>query len=323
MKDVMTAAFVDITQRDLLDTCYQSGDFTHVSLDGTQRILRRGKGQEEHNAPASAWQDTAVPEQDALRRVLTLVGLSGVCLGMSLIKDESHSEIARVLTTGATWTTSQRAQVVSVCCDQTSSALFDGLRGVLPQLRFLSLDPVHPTIVCEHAHYRKKTPGSRDIRRLLVKFSKYDDSVAPEQWGAQFTGCESMRSTTTALRYRNMLLDASMPHANAVRILASIDSEIPWMNADSFTQAMAALSIAHSQELGRRAHVAGQTLQKLLWNAVSTERVQWYLKNLRALHALPRQMSTLLGSGTSTNQALHRDLPRLDVCVGVIIRRNN
>ena len=64
----------------------------------------------------------------------------------------------------------------------------------------------------------------------------------------------------------------------------------------------------HQSELTRRTHVQGQPLRKLMYNAASPSRVQWYLNHLRALHLLPVVDRALRGSGTSPNEAFHAEL---------------
>lgn len=98
-----------------------------------------------------------------------------------------------------------------------------------------------------------------------------------------------------------------MGRTHAARVLADVNCEEPWPDVIAFLRAMAAFGAVHGSYLQRQSHVQGQTLRKLVWLAVRPERTEWYFNNLRALHALPRTLTSLMGSGTSTNETLNRD----------------
>ena len=73
---------------------------------------------------------------------------------------------------------------------------------------------------------------------------------------------------------------------------------------------MAALSALFSAELGRRTHVGGAPLRKILFNATAPTRMQWYFNNLRLRHSITRHKLSLLPSGSSGNEAFHSELNR-------------
>jgi hypothetical protein len=100
-----------------------------------------------------------------------------------------------------------------------------------------------------------------------------------------------------------------MPVAIAQQSLMDLDPEKPWKSRAEFIFSMAAFAAVHWTELQRRTHVQGQSLAKLLWNATSPSRVEWYVNNLRILHQSNFVGIKLAGSGTSSCEALHRDAP--------------
>ena len=179
---------------------------------------------------------------------------------------------------------------------------------MLPNLRAVALHPVHLAINYEHAHFNKRTAGSRDLRKLLRKFNVSKADLASDWWGVAYTGRDAPRPDDYADSLRDMILDHSMSLAQAKAVLASVDPEQPWLHGDQFVQALAAHSAVHRAELNRRTHVAGQTLSKLLWNAAAPGRLQWYLNHLRAVHSMPVGVRALRGSGTSPNEAFHAEL---------------
>eukprot|EP00971_Amphidinium_carterae_P171297 3395560-Amphidinium_carterae.1 len=44
--------------------------------------------------------------------------------------------------------------------------MYDALKAVLPNMTFLSLDPLHLVFVYEQAHWKKQTPGSCFLRSV-------------------------------------------------------------------------------------------------------------------------------------------------------------
>ena len=203
-----------------------------------------------------------------------------------------------------------RGQIVSVSSDTCSAELYDQLRAIFHSLQFLSLDPVHLPINYEYAHFRKKTIGSRTLRVLMAKFTKVNPAFTVGKWGPPFCGVSAPHMTATEERLREQILTHKMSKSVATQVLRNIDGESPWATTLHFIEALAALSAVYSDELKRRTHANGVQLRKLLYNATSPSRMQWYFNNLRHRHSLDPSKLSLLGSGTSSNEALHADMNR-------------
>ncbi len=62
-------------------------------------------------------------------------------------------------------------------------------------------------------------------------------------------------------------MDKTMSDTVARKVLADVDPNVAWSNSLDFVRALAAFSTVYHHELGRRSHVASQTLRKLIWNA--------------------------------------------------------
>ncbi|MCP4195017.1 MAG: hypothetical protein GY768_30825, partial [Planctomycetaceae bacterium] len=208
----------------LRDECLRHGEFQHIAMDATIRVLRRVRGQEDYRSPSHVRAQAAIPEEQSKRRILTLIGRTGACLGLPLIRDESQPEIAKALE--ATWGPEQRAQVLTAASDQPSEALFHGLREVLPNLRILSLDPVHLPITYETAYFRKKTDGSRDLRRLMAKFNKHPNSAAGAAWGVAYTGTQAVPQSAHEQNLREKSMNNTMPDTVARKVLADVDPNV-------------------------------------------------------------------------------------------------
>ena len=54
----------------------------------------------------------------------------------------------------------------------------------------------------------------------------------------------------------------------------------------------------------------GKHLYTLIWNAAAPAKVAWYFNNIRARRSLPRRQLSLLPTGTTSNESLHREINR-------------
>jgi len=165
------------------------------------------------------------------------------------------------------------------------------------------------------AFFRKRTPGSRDLRRIMRNFWLYDASLDPMCWGPIFAGEDeravaSMRwgaSPTGRMHLRDIATgEMALPVAELV--LRELDVQRPWYTIDAFLEALAALSAVHRADMGRKTCQAGLTVARLLVNIGSHPRVRWLFNALRLLHALPRKFHGLTGTGTTSNEAFHHQL---------------
>ena len=250
-----------------------------------------------------------IPDETAKRRILTVIGRTGAVLGMHVVKDEASLEVSSTLS--GTLSCEQRAQVLSVASDICSRALVDELKVVLPQVRFLVLDPVHLPINYEHSHFRKHTPGSKLLRVIMAKFTKVSEQYQADAWGPPFYGEGALPLGRSEERLRENILDHSMSKVRARRVIEHIDGDEPWESTYHFIKAIAALSALFAHELKRRTHVGGVQLRKLLFNATAPSRMHWYFNNQRLRHDMDPSKLALLGSGTSPNEALHAWLNQL------------
>ena len=91
------------------------------------------------------------------------------------------------------------------------------------------------------AFFRKRTPGSRDLRRIMRKFWLYDASLDPMCWGPIFAGEDeravaSMRwgaSPTGRMHLRDIATgEMALPVAELV--LRELDVQRPWYTIDAF-----------------------------------------------------------------------------------------
>ena len=111
----------------------------------------------------------AVPESEAVYRLLTVVGTSSSLLAAVPVRDESAPALCAALRTA--FDEDDLRQILSVRTDAPSGALVAALAAVLPSLRCVALDPAHPAMRYESAHGARRTRGSRVLRSLMARFS--------------------------------------------------------------------------------------------------------------------------------------------------------
>ena len=297
LEDVMNSPFVVRKQAELASSFLQRREYEHISMDATIRIMREIKGQADYRSPAEVRNSAPIPDKDAKRRLLTVLGRSSVPLAALLVADEGTSSIVDAVS--AHWDSDARDQVLTMSSDQPSGALYSGLKTKFRNLKVLALDPVHICMTYEQCHFHKRTDGSRALRVLFGKFSRDSSELDDQAWGPIYTG-ETHEHKSMALedKARQQVLLGNMTPAVAQRVLQNVDPDTPWADTLEFVRAMAAFTSIFKGELNRRTHQAGVTLRKLLYNCTCPSRMQWYFNHLRRLHLVEPAARALLASGS-------------------------
>ena len=308
LEDIMQSPMVTARRASLMQQCIDHQEFTHVCLDATLRCCMRIKGQANYRKSKEVRENAPVPDATALRRVLTARGRTGACLGMWPIRGEAAPYVADCLRANVPQAALQ--QIVSVSSDMPSHTLSQMLRKVCPSLQYMSLDPVHLVIVYNQAHGRKRTPGQAMLRRIQNKFNKVDDSKALAYWGPPYTGEEEVTHPRAVSTVRARILDGELPVTRARAVLRNLQDELPWYTVIDYVEALAALACVYYDEMNRKTFVKSRTLFHIAWAAASPERTQWYFNNIRHRRAMAKESRSLLGSGTSPNEAIHSEINR-------------
>ena len=71
-----------------MDDCFDNDEFSHIAIDAAIRILRRVRGQADYRASADVRAAAPIPDVDAKRRILTVLGRTSTVLMFLLVKDE-------------------------------------------------------------------------------------------------------------------------------------------------------------------------------------------------------------------------------------------
>lgn len=242
-----------------------------------------------------------IPDASALRRVLTVLGVAATPLGAFMLRDESAECIAQSFSTN--WTGDQLSAVISVSSDQPSGLLYRELLRIMPNLRFVTLDPMHVTFAYEQTQGGRRTAGSRLLRCMQAKFWRFDSRLRPDQWGPPFTGDVPFRLSEREAFFADQILTGAMSVDHAQRALDTLNGDTPWYSMADYVATMAAFAAVYEPELRRRTHHSGVPLVRLLHHSCQSSRLGFLFNNLRLLHTVPPADQALLPMGTTANEA--------------------
>ncbi|CAK0885113.1 unnamed protein product [Prorocentrum cordatum] len=307
MEDVFSSPFVEELRTNLMGELVDNTEFEHVSLDATLRAAMRVKGQANYREPAEIRAAAPFPDGVAKRRILTAKGRTSAAIGMWPVASEAASVVKAALRNHLPERALQ--QCVSVASDDPSATLFAELKQIMPQLKFLCLDPVHLAIVYNQAHWRKHSPGQAVLRIILNKFNKVSSDLNGAAWGAPYTGHQASSLSAAEGRAQSLIAGGGMQKRRAHKIIADLDANEPFVRKLEFIEALAALTSVHWEEVDRRTPAApSRKLADVIANAAQHSRCEYLFNNLRMRHSLPARALPLLGSGTSPNEALHSEI---------------
>ena len=292
---------------DALQRCTDNNEFFFVSVDATIKIAMSIRGQASYNKNKTIRNLAPIDDSKALRRVVTMRGRSGAVTMMHILRDESADEInnaaLRIVPDHV------RSQINHLGSDNPTQILWRTLRnGAMPNLQSLILDPQHLVFNYRAAHWRKSTDGCRVLRIMMRKFDMVDNTKDPDFWGPVYQGEELPSDSYHITTLRSYIVTGRMPKQLARRTIENIDQMAPWTSAREFIGSMAALASWYWHEIDRATNINNSRLYYVLWCATAPDKVQWYLNGLRMRHSLPTRYLPMLPSGTTSNEALHREV---------------
>jgi len=159
----------------------RSQEALYISIDATLKCTLPLVGQSHPLTPVNLRVYDAFKGEGAIKRVLTIRGRTGAVIGMVPMAKEDHQHVADALESAMC--TDLRDCVRFVAVDNPSRALYVALARVFPQLEVMCLDPVHLPLTYEYAFWRRRTPGSSCLRRLMTRFMQMSPSYAGYDWG--------------------------------------------------------------------------------------------------------------------------------------------
>ena len=281
-------------------------EWLYVSVDATLRICMKLKGQESYRRPKGVRNAAPFADDTAWRKLLTVRGRSGAVLMMQPVISEKTEHVSEAFTQHFSSTALTMIQYIAT--DSPSPKFFEGMADICPNLKGMCLDPIHLAIVYEYAQWNKRTPGSKQLRRLLHKVISVCRRFPSDTWGDLYTGAESRPLNQEETLARSEIWDLSMRRNRAIQILDALDYSEPFVTRVSFIRSLAALCALYDKEVVRKVTGANKEVHKVLWSACAPERLEWLFNNTRVRHIIPARYLVVLPSGTSSNEALHAEI---------------
>ena len=282
-------------------------EFETLTMDGTVKVCLAIMGQASGASIRKDADAAAMPEEEHLRRLVTVRGRSGSVLALRLVREEAVFDIAAQLR--ECFTPEQLAQVKFVGVDQPSRKWHVDLKHVFPALELLFQDVTHLALNCEKGFGGKRSEGSVALRKILTKFEAVDQKMfATTLSNDPFTGQSAAPLTEEEEEWRAIIRGKeSLPKEQAQRFLSSLGSHQPFSSRTEFIRAVACLSIAFTAHLDSKGSNKN-TVRSFLFNATSPVQCAWYFNNHIHRHRVNPAGLPLLASGTTGNEALHNEL---------------
>ena len=183
---------------------------------------------------------------------------TGAVLGLEPIHTENSVNICEALKIACEMKRLQGVRHVTT--DDPSGCLLSALRQVCPGLEAVSLDPMHIAFVYETPAYRRKTPGSVFLRKILARaVGRRATSTMENQ--RVFTGDNCPEAYDREIRLRDMLQQGTMPELQSKKILLSIET-LDITSRVQIVECLAALVRLFPDEVSQKA-TDGRTLREV------------------------------------------------------------
>ena len=310
LEDTLRGPTVSRIETGLLRDYVAAGEFQHISIDATFRIMFNIRGQARFNWHGAPAPHHLVSSRDAKRRLLTVVGMRSSLLLASPVVDESGPHVAAALQ--ASFPEDALSAIRTVRTDAPSRSCFDAIRSVCPSLDLMALDPVHISMRYEAAHGGRRTEGSRVLRKLMGKFCVPAAADSVLRWGPAYRGDASL-VTASALSsaHRRSILSQDLSRSGARATLESIALGIPWTSPEEATLALASFSVWFQSELRRTPPGDDVRLVTSLYRLASPTNLQWLFNNSRLLRQITPLVREFVPVGTTSNEAVHAEFNKV------------
>ena len=236
---------------------------------------------------------------------VTVVGFHGCPLGIEPGMGESPPAFQKAI--GKIVPTKLRKQVEHMALDTTNKKLHDLMTQLLPKLRGLSLDTIHPCMTADkHMMNRKQraTLIGLVLRSIMGKFAFSSKRRAKEPY---YTGKEPLTQSNVESKYHSHIVAGDLPHKEAKRILKAMDPNIAMESREEFAKLLAALVVIYPQKLDVK-RGAQTTLRNTLAATCQPQRAEWYMNNIRFRSRLNPTENNFLGTGSCRNEQVHSTL---------------
>ena len=303
VSDVFTSPAVKRLVSALVTECEANGELTSISIDGTYKPAFTLLGQTSYRAPRSARASQSTPLQDQRFTLLTGLGLSGAIVMLHMAPSEASSHVVSAMVSDLS--TSQLLQVRHVAVDDPSPKLQADVQEVCPNLRCLSLCIPHLAFVYESASWEHKTPGSRFLRRILLKVAcvrgpQPNVSTQPLYvGGGTLTRAEQIKV--------DHIRKGDLGERKATRLLRDINTTNALRDRGEYIDLLGALATLYPQEMAKRT-TSGRNLRSILVTSCSPDRLEFMFNEGRFKRTMTAHEQALFQTGVCGNEAFHREV---------------
>ncbi|CAE7729311.1 Pol, partial [Symbiodinium microadriaticum] len=247
--DIITSRVFSKKMESMNAVLLKQDEWHYISMDATLKLCMKLMGQASYRAPKDVRNEAP-------------------------FGDDSAEQLVDALTEH--FSVDQLRAVVHIGTDKPSEKLFNQLKTVCPSMKSLILDPIHLAIVYEYGFWNKKSPGSKQLRRILRKCISIDVGLGQDYWGAFYDGTNARPLGESEMKYRHMISNSSM---NLDSILDGLDIDAPFTDRLEFIKSIAALCRRYPAEVSRKIDGANKQISKILWSACAPDRLEWLMNN--------------------------------------------
>ncbi len=251
---------VDQILRDHLDEAFHNEEFTIISIDGHFKTCLKIVGQANKLARKQIKEQMPISGADSLNTILTVRGRTGAPLAIEAMHDESAQDYSECL---KRYPQQYLNSIQHVASDDPSAKLLDKLREITGNAELqLSLDPPHLAFAWDSCSMgTKRPPGSKDIRRVLAKFSQKlrpASSIASGYFEGRKTSRDENNDAVTIF--------SGMHISKAKKILDCLDPETGWTSRAEILESLAAVAKVY-EETAKKKTTSGRHLRDILVSA--------------------------------------------------------
>ena len=105
----------------------------------------------------------------------------------------------------------------------------------------------------------------RLLRKILVKFSKYEAGLPRNLWGTVYCGADDRQLSPREEIARQQIYDSSMTTTRANSLVGALEPNSPFYSRLEFIELLAALSKIHVDQMRLKVQGASKPLKHILW----------------------------------------------------------
>ena len=118
IEDIFFSPRINLWFESMLKECQSHGEFKSLSIDGTAKVCLKLLGQAHPLKPLTVRREQALPESDALHKVISIRGRTGALVALQAAYGEGSDDVAAAL--AGVLSDDQLSQVIHVAVDRAN-----------------------------------------------------------------------------------------------------------------------------------------------------------------------------------------------------------